>query len=269
MTTVFYISDGTAITAEVFGHALLSQFPIEFEQLTYPFIETVEKAKFVTQKIDDLFLKTGQKPLVFHSIVSPEIRTIIESSLGHSHDFLSTFVTPLSKQLNMQAEPKTHRTHSIKTPSYDSRIDAVNYAMANDDGISCKDYDQADLILIGVSRSGKTPTSLYLALQFGIKTANYPFIAEDMDDLKLPPALKRNKHKLFGLTIDHRRLQEIRNERRANSNYASSRQCQMEIKEVEYLYRREKIPYINSTNYSVEEIATKILDKTGLKRRIY
>ncbi len=141
--------------------------------------------------------------------------------------------------------------------------------MANDDGISCKDYDEADLILIGVSRSGKTPTSLYLALQFGIKTANYPFIAEDMDDLKLPPALKRNKHKLFGLTIDHRRLKEIRNERRANSNYASSRQCQIELKEVEYLYRKEKIPYINSTNYSVEEIATKILDKTGLKRRIY
>jgi regulator of PEP synthase PpsR (kinase-PPPase family) len=269
MQTVFYISDGTAITAEVFGHALLSQFPVEFDQRTYPFIETEQKARFVTEKINDLAASTGHKPLVFHSIVSPEIRTIIESSQGHLHDFLSTFVSPLSKQLNLTAEPQTHRTHSIKSEAYDARIEAVNYAMANDDGISCKDYDAADLILVGVSRSGKTPTSLYLALQFGIKTANYPFIAEDMDDLSLPPALKRNKHKLFGLTIDAVRLQEIRGGRLANSNYASQRQCKLEIKEVEYLYRREKIPFINSTTFSVEEMATKILDKKGLKRRIF
>lgn len=269
MQTVFYISDGTAITAEVFGHALLSQFPIKFEQHTFPFIETEEKAKFVTQKINDLVEKTGQKPLVFHSIVSPEIRTIIESNKGHSHDFLSTFVSPLSAQLNVPAEPKSHRTHSIKNETYDDRIEAINYAMANDDGITCKDYDSADLILVGVSRSGKTPTSLYLALQFGIKAANYPFIAQDMDELTLPPALKKNKDKLFGLTISPQRLKEIRNERIANSTYASSRQCQLEIKEVEYLYRREKIPFIDSTNFSVEEIATKILHKKGLKRRIY
>ena len=269
MQTVFYISDGTAITAEVFGHALLSQFPVDFEQHTFPFIETIEKAKKVTKKINDLVFETGQKPLVFHSIVSSEIRMIIESSQGHSHDFLSTFVVPLSAQLNLKAEPQMHRTHSIKNNAYDARIEAVNYAMANDDGISCKDYDNADLILIGVSRSGKTPTSLYLALQFGIKTANYPFIAEDMDELRLPPALKRNKHKLFGLTIDPSRLQEIRSERIANSTYASARQCKLELSEVEYLYRSEKIPFINSTNFSVEEIATKILDKKGLKRRIY
>jgi len=269
MQTVFYISDGTAITAEVFGHALLSQFPVEFDQHTFPFIETEEKAKSVTEKINKMVAETGQKPLVFHSIVSSEIRTIIESNDGHSHDFLSTFVAPLSEQLNLTAEPKSHRTHSIKTQSYDERIEAVNYAMANDDGITCKDYDTADLILVGVSRSGKTPTSLYLALQFGIKAANYPFIAEDMDELELPPALKRNKHKMFGLTITPQRLREIRNERIANSTYASLRQCQLEIKEVEYLYRREKIPFIDSTNFSVEEIATKILHKKGLKRRIY
>lgn len=269
MQTVFYVSDGTAITAEVFGHALLSQFPIEFEQHTYPFIETEEKAKNVTQKINEHVAKTGQKPLVFHSIVSPEIRSIIESNKGHSHDFLSTFVAPLSAQLNIKAEPKLHRTHSLKSDTYDARIEAVNFALANDDGITCKDYDEAELILVGVSRSGKTPTSLYLALQFGIKTANYPFVADDMDHLVLPPALKRNKHKLFGLTIDVTRLQNIRSERIANSTYASLRQCKLEISEVEYLYRSEKIPFINSTSFSVEEIATKILDKKGLKRRIF
>ena len=125
------------------------------------------------------------------------------------------------------------------------------------------------MILLGVSRCGKTPTSLYLAMQFGIRAANYPFIADDMDNLKLPPALKPHQHKLFGLTIDPERLAAIRRERAENSRYASMRQCRLEVGEVEALFRSHQIRYLNSTNYSVEEIATKILDIMGLTRRMY
>ncbi|MBY5920120.1 pyruvate, water dikinase regulatory protein [Ferrimonas balearica] len=266
---VFYISDGTAITAEVFGHAVLSQFPIEFEQITIPFVETLDKAEEVKQKLNDCFFTTGERPLVFHSIVNPEIRTIIYSSEALDYDFLNTFVAPLEQQLGVKAEPRIHRTHSIDNAAYADRIDAIHYAMENDDGITMKNLDQADVILVGVSRCGKTPSSLYLSMQFGIKAANYPFIAEDMDNLKLPPELKAHKKKIFGLTIEPMRLHEIRNQRLEGSTYASLRQCRMEVKEVEMMFKRERIPFLNTTYHSVEEIATKILSETGLERKMF
>ncbi len=270
MRTSFYISDGTAITSEVFGHALLSLFPIQFKHVTIPFIETPEQALEVNRKISVNFQETGERPLVFHTIVNPEVREIVSRSEGINYDFLNHFVPQVETALGMTAKPEKHRTHSIHEKTYDIRIEAVNYALANDDGTNLKNYGEADIILCGVSRSGKTPTSLYLALQYGIKAANYPFTEDDMrENLKLPPELKRYKNKLFGLTIATQRLHEIRTERRANSRYASMQQCRIELREVENLYRREKIPFLDSTAYSVEEISAKILAITGLERRKY
>ncbi|MBV7314566.1 pyruvate, water dikinase regulatory protein [Shewanella sp. NIFS-20-20] len=266
---VFYISDGTAITAEIFGHAVLSQFPISFDALTIPFVETIAKAESVKKTINDSFITTGERPLVFHSIVKPEIRDIIYSSEGLDYDFLNTFVAPLEQQLGVQATPALHRTHGKSNKSYETRIDAINYAMDNDDGQTMKHMDTAEIILLGVSRCGKTPSSLYLSMQFGIKAANYPFTEDDMDNLRLPEELKRNKHKLFGLTIDPSRLHEIRQSRLENSRYSSLRQCRIEVKEVEMLYKKERIPFLNTTNQSVEEIAAKILDMTGMKRHMF
>ncbi|ABE55293.1 protein of unknown function DUF299 [Shewanella denitrificans OS217] len=266
---VFYISDGTAITAEVFGHAVLSQFPIEFEALTIPFVETLVKAEKVKLQINDCFITTGERPLVFHSIVNPDIRNVIYSSEGMDYDFLNTFVAPLEQHLGIQACPVLHRTHGKGNHSYEARIDAINFSMENDDGQTMKHMDKADIILLGVSRCGKTPSSLYLSMQFGIKAANYPFTEDDMDNLKLPDALKRNKNKLFGLTIDPNRLHEIRQSRMENSRYSSLRQCRLEVKEVEMMYKRERIPFVDTTNHSVEEIATKILDVTGLARHMF
>jgi [pyruvate, water dikinase]-phosphate phosphotransferase / [pyruvate, water dikinase] kinase len=266
---VFYISDGTAITAEVFGHAVLSQFPIEFEALTIPFVETLAKAEKVKLQINDCFITTGERPLVFHSIVNPDIRNVIYSSEGMDYDFLNTFVAPLEQHLGIPACPVLHRTHGKGNHSYEARIDAINFSMENDDGQTMKHMDKADIILLGVSRCGKTPSSLYLSMQFGIKAANYPFTEDDMDNLKLPDALKRNKNKLFGLTIDPNRLHEIRQSRMENSRYSSLRQCRLEVKEVEMMYKRERIPFVDTTNHSVEEIATKILDETGLARHMF
>ncbi|MCY7293989.1 posphoenolpyruvate synthetase regulatory kinase/phosphorylase PpsR [Alteromonas sp. a30] len=270
MRTAFYISDGTAITAEVFGHALLSLFPIQFEHKTVPFVETVEKAENIVKKISESFRDLNERPLVFYTIVNPEIREIIANSPGINYNFLDQFIAPLEKILGVPSKPEKHRTHSIHEKTYDTRIEAVNFALANDDGSNLKDYASADIILVGVSRSGKTPTSLYLALQYGIRAANYPFTEEDMGDtLKLPAALRAYKKKLFGLSISAERLHQIRSERRANSRYASMKQCRMELREVENLYRKEKIPFLNSTHFSVEEISAKILAETGLERRKY
>ncbi|MDX1266049.1 MAG: pyruvate, water dikinase regulatory protein [Oceanisphaera sp.] len=270
MHTVFYVSDGTAITAEVFGHAVLSQFPLPFEQFTIPFVEDEGKARAVKAKINDSYHQSGKQPLVFHTIVDNTLRNIITSSDAMCYDFLNTFVAPIEQQLGVKAEPRTHRTHSMDNKKhYDSRIDAVNYALDNDDGVTTKEYDEADIILVGVSRCGKTPTCLYLALQFGIRVANYPFIDQDMSRLSLPPALKANRHKLFGLTIDPNRLQEIRQRRRADSRYSAAEQCRYELNQVERMFRMEAIPFIDTTYHSVEEISVKILERTGIRRRIY
>ncbi|MBZ6074463.1 posphoenolpyruvate synthetase regulatory kinase/phosphorylase PpsR [Aeromonas schubertii] len=270
MRTVFYVSDGTAITAEVFGHAVLSQFPLPFEQVTIPFVETREKARQVRQRIDDCFVHSGVRPLLFHTIVDPEVREEVLRANANAHDFLNTFVAPLESELGIKAQPRVHRTHGVENRKhYDDRIEAVNFALANDDGISTREYDEADIILIGVSRCGKTPTSLYLALQFGIRAANYPFIEQDMGMLELPTALKANRHKLFGLTIDPERLHEIRNQRRANSRYASLDQCRQELSRVERLFRQEAIHYLDTTSHSVEEISAKILESTGLRRQLF
>lgn len=274
MRAAYYISDGTAITAEVFGHALLSLFPIEINHITIPFVETEQQAREVLERIAGNYQRTGERPLVFFTIVNPEIKDIISNSEGIHYNFLDQFVAPVEKALGVPSQPQKHRTHNIKQESYDIRIDAVNYSLANDDGSNLKEYGKADIILVGASRTGKTPTSLYLALQYGIKAANYPFTDDDMGDdsgrpLRLPSALKPFKRKLFGLTIAPERLHQIRSERRANSRYASKQQCRMEIREVENLYRRENIPFLNSTHFSIEEISAKILAKTGLVRHKY
>ena len=210
---VFYISDGTAITAEVLGHAVMSQFPVTISSITLPFVENESRARAVKDQIDAIYQQTGVRPLVFYSIVLPEIRSIILQSEGFCQDIVQALVAPLQHEMKLDPTPIAHRTHGLNPGNlnkYDARIAAIDYTLAHDDGISLRNLDQAQVILLGVSRCGKTPTSLYLAMQFGIRAANYPFIADDMDNLVLPTSLKPLQHKLFGLTIDPERLAAIR-----------------------------------------------------------
>jgi len=269
MRTAFYISDGTAITSEVFGHATLSLFPVEFNHKTIPFVETETKAQEVKELINRTAQRDGEQPFVFYTFVNHELSEIINSSCAVSYDFLSTYSDKIEQELAVAPVPKVHRTHSMHEKNYDFRIDAVNYSLTNDDGANIKNYAEADIILVGVSRSGKTPTSLYLALQYGIKAANYPLTEDDLETGKLPECLMPYKHKLFGLTIDPVRLADIRQRRMANSKYASLKQCRIEVREVEMLYKKYKLPYLNSTNHSVEEISAKIISDTNLERRKY
>lgn len=268
---VFFISDRTGITAEMFGQSLLSQFEqVEFDETTIPFIDTTDKAEEACRLIKKAEEESHLRPIVFDTIVTPEIRQVIQASGALVLDFFHTFIGPLETELGETSGFRVGKTHSLKDEkAYDARIESVNFALNNDDGITTRHYKDADVILVGVSRCGKTPTSLYIAMQFGIKAANYPFTEDDMEKLQLPKELKQYKHKIFGLTINPARLHEIRTERRANSRYASLKQCQYEVREVESLYRREKIPSLNTTSRSVEELATKIIATTGIKRNVY
>jgi [pyruvate, water dikinase]-phosphate phosphotransferase / [pyruvate, water dikinase] kinase len=269
--TVFFISDGTGITAETLGHSLLSQFEqVEFEQITLPYVDTEAKAHETIAQINAVAQQSGQKPLVFATLVNPTIRHVIQTCDGVLMDFFNTFIGQLEEAMQLKSSHHVGRTHGmLNYEKYKSRIDAVNYALATDDGMNIKNFDKADIILIGVSRCGKTPTCLYLALQFGIYPANYPFTEDDMDKMLLPNFLAIHREKLIGLTIDPKRLQSIRWERRPDSTYASHSQCQKEISKMEILFKQEKIPFLDATMHSIEELATSILATTGLKRRLF
>lgn len=268
--TVFFISDGTGITAETLGLSLLSQFEnINFEKNTIPYVDTIEKAKEVIDEINSVYERDQLKPVVFATLVNHDIRDLIKNSNAVFFDFLATFIDPLEQALNCQSSHTMGRSHGMQNyENYMIRINAVNFALSNDDGGNVHQYDKADFILVGVSRSGKTPTCLYLALQFGISAANYPLTEEDVEKQMLPSLLKKYKNKLFGLTIDPERLSQIRQERRPNSRYASMQQCVQEVQIVEKIFKSESIPYLNTTKHSIEEIATAILLKTGVKRRL-
>lgn len=268
--TAFFISDGTGITAETLGQSLLAQFEaVNFTKLTRPYIDSVEKARAMVQQINHAAEKDGARPIIFDTVVNHEIRDILAESSGFMIDIFSTFLAPLEAELQGRSSYSVGKSHSIASSThYMERIEAVNFALDNDDGARTHYYDKADLILVGVSRCGKTPTCLYMAMQYGIRAANYPLTEEDMERLQLPNALKPYRHKLFGLTIDPDRLTAIRHERKPNSRYASFAQCEFEVREVENLFRRENIPYINSTHFSVEEISAKILVEKGVERRL-
>lgn len=267
---VYMLSDGTGITAETLGNSLISQFEnIEFEKLTIPYIDSVEKAEKVVVQINQSFATAGIKPLVFMTLVNPEIRKYFKKADACLFDLFSIFIGPLEQELEEKSSYTVGRTHGVADDkTYTHRIEAVDFALHHDDGIKTRGYDKADIILIGVSRCGKTPSCIYMALQYGILAANYPFTEDDLVGFHLPDSLRPYKNKLFGLTIDPHRLQQIRSERRPNSKYASAEQCRIEVNEVEAMYQKENIPYLNSTRFSIEEIATKILAASGIIRKI-
>lgn len=269
--TAFFVSDRTGITAEMLGHSLLTQFePLPFTEVPVPFVDTVEKARALLQRINDAGAADGSRPLVFTTLIDPEISSVVASANALILDCFETFIAPMEAELGVASSHTVGRSHSAgDAVDYHRRIEAVNYALAHDDGISTRDLGEADLILVGVSRSGKTPTCLYLALQFGVRAANYPLVPEDFSAMQLPPQIRPYRPKLHGLTIHPERLHHIRNERKPGSSYAAIANCQFEVREAEALMRQEGIPYLDTTTRSIEEIATHVLHEAELVRHIY
>jgi regulator of PEP synthase PpsR (kinase-PPPase family) len=269
--TVFFVSDGTGITAETFGNSILAQFGAKPRHVRRPFIDTLEKAQQVVQEINGCAVAEGRRPIVFITLVNESVRAHVrERSQALVLDMFNTFVEPLEAEFGIKSNHRVGRfTEVAASQEYHDRIEAINFSLAHDDGQSARNLAQADVILVGVSRSGKTPTSLYLAMQHGIKAANYPLIPEDFDRNALPSMLVPYKRKCFGLTIDAERLSQIRNERRPGSKYASIENCRFEVNEAERLMKRDAIAWLSSTHKSIEEIATTILRDIRPDRLIY
>jgi regulator of PEP synthase PpsR (kinase-PPPase family) len=268
--TVYFLSDQTGVTAETLGHSLLTQFNGQkFRKVTLPFIDNEDKARQAVRRINEAAKKESLRPIVFSTLVQDEVRAIIGEADGLHLDIFDVFLRPLEEELDEKPTNEPGRAHGMSDiDAYMKRIEATNFALANDDGGISRNYEMADVILVGVSRSGKTPTCLYLALQYGVYAANYPLTDEEFESGSLPELLLRQKHKLFGLTIAPQRLRQIRKERRPVGRYSSVQQVRYELREAEKLFKRYGIPYVDTTEFSIEEISSRILESTGVERRV-
>lgn len=267
--TIFFVSDQTGVTAETLGRSLLTQFEAhEFDQVTVPFIDSVDKADQVVKRINAVAAEKGVRPIVFSTMVQDELRERFIPVQGLFLDFFEAFLSPLERELQTRSSHTIGRAHGMKdSGAYDRRIEATNFALGNDDGARTADYQSADVVLIGVSRTGKTPTCLYLALAYGVFAANYPLSEDELESGNLPKVLEPHRGKLYGLTITPERLQKIRRERRPVGRYSSAEQVRFELRAAEALFRRYQVPFVDTTSFSIEEIASTILSGTGIERR--
>ena len=268
--TVFYVSDGTGITAETIGHSVLTQFePIEFDSFRIPFVDTEDKAHAAVARIRETETRTGARPIVINTVVDERLSELLSTSGAVMIDVFAPFIAPLERELGLSRSRSVGRAHGlVNFAEYEQRINATNYALAHDDGLDVN-YSDAEVVLVGVSRSGKTPTCLYMALHYGVRAANYPLTQEDLERQELPERLRAAREKLYGLTIDPIRLQQVREQRRPGSRYATLEQCRWEVAEAERLMKREGLSTLSTTHTSIEEIASKILAQLGIEKHLY
>jgi hypothetical protein len=267
--TAFFVSDGTGITAETLGRSLITQFEqVAFTEQSLRFVNTLERAEQARGRINEVARSDQARPLVFSTLIKPELRTIVMDSNSLFLDMFDTFVSPLSQELGCRPSASFGRFHGMQDVNeYSARIEAMNFTLHHDDGSTTRQLDQADIIVIGISRTGKTPTCLYLSIQYGVRAANFPITEDDLERPGLPGTLQGYRSKLLALTTESRRLQQIRQARYPDSRYASLDQCEFEIRQAEGLYRRLGIPCIKTTLKSIEEIAATIIDLAALDRR--
>lgn len=268
---VFFVSDSTGITVETLGHSLLSQFnTVEFSSYSLRFIDTEDKAREAQQAINKVADDTHHPPIIFCTLVKPELRQILSNSKGLFFDVLNTFLKPIEDEIGLKAKHDVGRAHGILDDSdYADRINAVNYSLKTDDGSHAKIYDDADVIITGVSRTGKTATCLYLALHYGLYAANYPLVEDELEGESLPQNLVQHKNKVIGFFITPERLHLVRTKRRPDSEYASLSRCRFEIRQAKGMFSRDQVPFLDVSSMSIEEIASTIVSMLKLTPRTY
>lgn len=265
---IFFVSDRTGLTAESYGKSLLAQFPdLRFETRTLAFVDSIPKAQTAKQQIEMVSANYSKEPIIFSTLVGKDEQDIIEQCHGHVISLFGAFLEPLEKTFGMESAHSLGQSNNIwGNNSYQQRLDAIDYALMHDDGVRPDQYDKADVILVGVSRCGKTPTSLYLAMNLSLKSCNYPLTEEDMQYDSLPEVLLKHKHKLVALTIKPVPLSKIRKNRRPNSQYASLPVCQKEVIIAERMFKQANLSVFDTTETSIEEIASKVVQALALSK---
>ena len=264
--SVFFISDRTGKTAESIGQSLLSQFDsIEFEYRLFSFVTSISQAQLVANEIQQDSIMSGEKPLVFSTLVNEELQDLILLTDACVISLFNSFIEPLEECLQIESSHTIGKPHEeFGNEEYRKHMDSIDFAMKNDDGINTSRFDQAEIILIGVSRCAKTPTCLYLAMNFSVKATNYPLTDDDFGDGVLPDFLQPFVNKIVGLTIQADQLSAIRQKRRPGTEYATLKKCKQEIKYAENIMKKAGIFMLDSTAMSIEEIAVKIAKEKHL-----
>lgn len=267
---VFYVSDGTGITAETMGNSLLTQFNgFNFVTERMSFVDNPGLAEQACERIRLAGERYASQPIVISSCMDQSLTDTLRNSGALVLDLMTPFIAPLEQTLNATHQRKVGRAHGIVDfERYHKRIDAMNFALSHDDGVALS-YDEADVILVAVSRAGKTPTCIYLALHYGVRAANYPLTDEDLESDRLPPRLRPYRNKLFGLTIDPDKLAQVREQRRPGSRYARLETCKRELAAAETLFKMERIPNLSTTHTSIEEISSKVMTYLGINREMF
>jgi regulator of PEP synthase PpsR (kinase-PPPase family) len=268
--TIFYVSDGTGITAETIGHSVLTQFDgVDFDTYRIPFVDSEDKARTAALRIKTYYAQNSMRPIVINTVIDPRLTELLSESGALMVDVFAPFIGPLEQELGVKRKPSVGKAHGlVNFAEYEARINATNYALSHDDGVDVN-YADADVILVGVSRVGKTPTCLYMALHYGVKAANYPLTPDDLELLELPPRLKPYRPRLFALTIEPQRLAQVREARKPGSKYATLPQCRWELEQADKLFRRDNITALNTTHTSIEEIASKIMAGLGIEKHMF
>ncbi|MFK7891148.1 MAG: pyruvate, water dikinase regulatory protein [Granulosicoccus sp.] len=263
--TAFIVSDRTGLTAQAMAHSLLSQFPsIDFQIESFTFVDSEQKASALVRRCIAIRQQHGMSPMVFLTMVDDDLRALFSQADITVFDLFQTFIGPMEERLGIESSHTIGGSHGVQDEkAYTSRIAAVHFAMQTDDGMDVSNYRKADLIIVGVSRCGKTPASLYMSLHYGLFVANYPLTDQELEFKRLPEILQVHRGKLFGLTIDPFRLLKIRQKRYEGSTYSDAVTCQREIAQAESIFRAESIPYLNTTSMSVEEIGAMIVNQTS------
>ena len=265
---VFFLSDSTGISAETMGNALLIQFPeLTFDRTLIPFISTPEEAREVVAQLDEA-MRGPVPPLVFTTAAVDAVREELLKTTAPIIDFFGIHMTNVESQLGARGLHEARRLHGVgDVRRYNDRMAAIEFAMEHDDGLGTRGLDRADVVLIAPSRCGKTPTAMYLALQHGLFVANYPLVDEDLETTDLPRPVKALRDKCFGLTTTVSRLHRVRQERRPDSRYSSQAQCRTELTAAGAMYARHRLPVIDTSAASVEEIAAIVIQTLARERR--
>lgn len=263
---IYYISDSTAILVKNLGHSLICQFPeINFIEEKFPFVNSVKEAQKVLAHI--LKRSGGRQPIVFSTIMNEDVRNVFNNSEIEFIDAYGHFLTRLEDCLEATALRVAGYYRTTTEVDLAKRAENINFSLEHDDGTGLDGYPAADVILLGISRTGKTPISVYLATQMGLKAANFPLIDKYLTEYRLPDQIVRSKHKAVGLTTTPELLSSIRERRLPGSNYARLSTCLEEMDQADKIYKKYKIPTISSAGKSIEEIATQVSQELKLSKR--
>lgn len=258
MLDIVIVSDSTGETASSVSNSIMVQFPeIEFEKSIYPYVNNFEE-------VDRIFSVIKDNSILIMSIVLPEIAEVIRQRSIEKNIYLIDLLGPINQAIENASGFKSQNKPGLSRDinnDYFNKMEAIEFALKYDDGKNPKGFLLSDIILVGVSRTSKTPLSIFLANK-NYKVSNLPLLPE----VDLPKEIfEVDSKKIIGLIIDEEKLRQIRNTRlkalglEGNSIYASDKRIQTELNYARQVFDKLSCTVMDVTGYTIESIGAEII----------